>query len=222
MTEADVSTTDTGARPWLRVLGLSFVALALFAGGGLATCSYFALGLAKQAGTQTTTVLRGTSTVIVAVRDLAVLQTTSYHMERVIDLRDRQSHLFGLFESQDALLLVAAADVVAGVDLGLMREGDIRIDTAKRSAYLRLPRPEILSVRLDNQNTYVHTRKTDTLAVRAQTLETRARQEAERELEQAALSTGILRRAQDNAARTVKSLVQSLGFEQVTVEFLTE
>jgi hypothetical protein len=85
-----------------------------------------------------------------------------------------------------------------------------------------LPRPEILSVRLDNQNTYVHTRKTDALAVRAQTLETRARQEAERELEQAALSTGILRRAEDNAARTVKSLVQSLGFEQVTVEFLTE
>jgi hypothetical protein len=75
----------------------------------------------------------------------------------------------------------------------------------------------VFSARLDNQRTYVHTRTTDVLARRSQTLETRARQEAERTLQQAALESGLLTRADRNAARTVESLVRSLGYTDVDV-----
>ena len=208
---------------WLRVLTGALIAAAAFAGSGAAMCGYMALNPPKlPPASTTTTVVRGTNAVVVAVRDLAVLQTASYHVERVIDLRDQQSHLFGLFRSEDAVLLVAAADISAGVDLGLLGREDIRVDPEKRAAFVKLPPPAILSVSLDNQSTYVHTRHTDALALRAKTLETRARQEAERTLEQAALASGILPRARTNAARTVKALVQSLGFQEVEIEFSSD
>jgi hypothetical protein len=41
------------------------------------------------------------------------------------------------------------------------------------------------------------------------------RQEAEHELEEAALADGILRTAQQNALSTITSLLQGLGFEKV-------
>jgi len=171
---------------------------------------------------QTTTVVRGSSPVVTAIRDLATLETASYHMERVIDLRDKQSHLFGLFESQDAVLLVAAADIVAGIDLSGMRDGDIVFDSVRHTARVTLPPPVILSAHLDNTRTYVHTRITDPLARRAEQLETRARLEAEQTLRDAAIEAGILQRARNNGARTIQTLVQSLGFTEVRVEFRAE
>jgi hypothetical protein len=210
-------------RWWLRAVAVLFVAAAAFGGSGVATCAYLAFAPKPGgAATATTTVIRGTSAVVTAIRDLAILETASYHMERVIDLRDRQSHLYGLFESQDSLLLVAAADVVAGVDLRWLRDGDVRFDPDKHAAFIVLPPATLLSARLDNESTYVHSRKTDALAIRGETLETRARQEAEHALRDAALEAGILARAQDNAARTVKTLIQSLGFDRVEVSFRSE
>jgi hypothetical protein len=209
-------------RGWLRGLGLLLLALSAFAGAGLATFAYHALTTKVPAASETTTSVRPTASVLTAVRDLATLEAASFHMERVIDLRDTQRHMFGLFESQDAVLLVAAADVVAGVDLSTMRDGDIRFDRERRSAQVMLPPPVVLSARLDNERTYVHKRSTDALAVRAETLETRARIEAERTLRDAAIDSGLLQRARSNAARTVKTLVESLGYDYVEVTFREE
>jgi hypothetical protein len=205
---------------WLTVATL-LVAGAAFAGSALTTLAVQLVSKAPLAST-TTTELRGTSAVVRAVRDLATLESASYHMERVIDLKDRQSHLLGLFESQDAILLVASADVVAGIDLQGMRDGDITVDDVKHSAHVTLPPPIILSSRLDSDNTYVHSRSTDPLAVPALTLETRARQLAEETLRDAALEAGILARARSNAAVTLKTLLHSLGFAQVEVTFRAE
>jgi hypothetical protein len=168
------------------------------------------------------TIVHDTAAVITAVRDLAILETASYHLERVIDLRDRQAHLFGLFESEDAVLLVAAVDVVAGIDLRSLRDGDISVDRARGRVVLLLPPPLVLSARVDNERTYVHTRTTSALAIPGKSLETRARQEAERTLREAAVTAGILARARGNAAQTLRALIQSLGFAEVDVRFREE
>lgn len=164
-------------------------------------------------------VVRPSPDVITAVRDLARLEGTVFHLERVIDVREKQSRFFNLLEAEDALLLVAAGDVSAGVDLSQLRPGDVLTDEERRKVVLTLPRAEILSRRLDNQRTYVHTRRTDTWAARQEHLETRARQEAERTLEDAAREGGILQRAEESVARTVESLLRSLGYEQVLIRF---
>ena len=66
----------------------------------------------------TETVVRPLPNVLLAVHDLARIESVTFHMERVIDLTEKQSRLFGLIESRDAILLVAVADVSAGIDLG--------------------------------------------------------------------------------------------------------
>lgn len=165
------------------------------------------------------TVVQPTPDVIVAIRDLARLQTAEYHVERVIDLKDRQQRLFGLIESEDAILLVAAGDVTAGIDLATMEAADVQVDPGAGTAVLTLPAPQVLSTRLDNDRTYVHSRVTDTLAQRSETLETRARQIAEETLTEAAISGGILDRAGANAERTLRVLVESLGYRQVEIRW---
>lgn len=168
------------------------------------------------------TVLRATPTVITSMRDLAVLETSSFHIERVVDLRSKQSALFGLIESEDAILLVAAGDVRAGVDLSDLREEDVQVDAAAHTVKLRLPPAKVLSATLDNDATYVHTRQTDVLAQRHEQLESDARREAERTIREAALAGGILPRAQANAERTLRVLLHSLGYTSVTFTFRAE
>ncbi len=197
------------------LVAVAAAALALFVG-------YF-VGRARvptlPPASSSVTVVRTTPSVIVALRDLARLESAEAHIERVIDLRDKQSRLFGLIEAEDALLLVASGTVVAGVDLSKLREGDIVVDEEKKSARIVLPRPEVLSARLDNERTFVHTRKTDVLAKRKESLETKARKEAERSLKEAAKESGVVKRARKNSAATVKSLVEALGYSDVSVTF---
>ncbi|OLC57653.1 MAG: hypothetical protein AUH85_02730 [Chloroflexi bacterium 13_1_40CM_4_68_4] len=164
-----------------------------------------------------TTVVRSAPSVVVAVRDLARLESAQYHVERVIELRDRQSRFFGLVTAEDAILLVAVGEVTAGVDLSLLRDADVVVDSASGTARVTLPAAQVLSTRLDNDQTWIYSRTTDLLAQRHEDLETRARQEAERTLEQSALERGILDRARTNAERTIESLIRSLGYTYVTV-----
>jgi len=162
-------------------------------------------------------VVRSTPDVLVAVRDLARLESASFHMERVIDLSDKQSKLWGMITTEDAILLVAVAEVTAGIDLSKLSAADVVVDPARRSARIDLPAPEVLHAALDNDKTYVHSRKTGTLAERHENLESRARQEAERTLIESAKQAGLLNRASENARRTVEALVHSLGYDKVDV-----
>ncbi|HKO48956.1 MAG TPA: DUF4230 domain-containing protein [Polyangiaceae bacterium] len=164
------------------------------------------------------TIVRPTPNVLLAVKDLARLESASFHMERVIDLTDKQSMLFGLVHSEDAILLVAVADVSAGVDLQQLKAEDIVADPIEQRVAITLPAPEVFHAELDNAKTYVHTRHTGALANRKENLETRARQEAERSLIEAALQAGLLSRASDNARRAVEGLVRGLGYSQVEVK----
>jgi hypothetical protein len=157
--------------------------------------------------------------VITQVRELSRLEGVSYHVERVVDLKDKQQKLFGLVKAEDAILLVASGDVTAGVDLGKLEDGDVVVSPDRQSVSIHLPPGEVFSAKLDNDRTYVHTRTTDLLAQRKESLETDARQAAERTLQSAAEDAGIVRRAEESVKRTVESLVRSLGFAKISVDF---
>lgn len=160
-----------------------------------------------------------TPSVVVGLRELSRLEGMVVHVERVIDLRERQSVLFDLVGVEDAILLIAGGEVTAGVDLRALGEESVEASFEERRARVLLPRATVFSRRLDNDRTYVHTRTTDLLATRRDDLETRARREAERVLESAALEAGILEKAEASVARTVEGLLRSLGFEEIEVRF---
>lgn len=161
--------------------------------------------------------LADTPTVLLAVRSLARLETVAYHMERVIDLKQRYMRMFGLIGADDWILLIAVGDAVAGIDLAKLRDEDVQVETNPRSVRIRLPPAELLSVRLDNGRTYVHSRKTEMMAERSQEIETRARRLGEDSIRNAALESGILERAQQGAEQTLTTLARSMGFERVEI-----
>ena len=163
------------------------------------------------------TVVRPTGTVLMSVRDLARLETNELHMEKVIDLTDKQSRLFGLLDTTDAVLLIAAGDVTIGLDLTKVGDGDFTIDRETGQARLVLPAPEILSVRLDEKNTYVYKRTTGLLAERNEQLESKARQEAVKAIEEAARDGAIMKKARKQAERQVRELLEKFGVTKVTV-----
>lgn len=160
-----------------------------------------------------------TPNVVVALRRLARLESAEFAIERVIDARDKQSRLWGLVQAEDALLLVASGRVVAGIDFEELKPGAVHADWQARRIEVQLPPARIFQAHLDEERTYVHSRHTDGLAKRRETLETDARRSAERELAEAALASGILKKSQENARSTVESLLYSLGFQKVTVSF---
>jgi len=157
--------------------------------------------------------------VITQVRELSRLEGVGYHVERVVDLKDQQQALFGLVKAEDAILLVASGDVVAGVDLGQLKDGDVVVSPDRQTVTLHLPPAEVFSARLDSERTYVHTRTTDLLAQRKESLETEARKAAERTLQRAAEDAGIVQRAEESVGRTVRNLVRALGFAKVEIDF---
>ena len=165
---------------------------------------------------------RRAPSVIVAISSLARLEGVSFHMERVVELKKTEQALWGLVEAEDELLLVAAGDVVAGVDLAKLRAGDIVADEARHQVRIVLPPPEVFSSHLDNQHTHVHSRDTDLLATGDESLETEARKRAEGTIHDAAIASGILEHARRNVGHTIQALAMSFGYETVVIEWRRE
>ncbi len=199
-------------------IGVAALAAALLAGAYLVGRASPFVPRLPPASTSVTEI-RPTPSVILAVHELARLESADYHMERVIELADKQTHLFGLLDAKDALLLIAVADVAAGVDLRKVGDDDVHVDAKTMGVRLRLPAPEIFSVTLDNARTHVVSRTTDTLATRKESLEGEARKEAESSMRAAASESGILDRARAGAERALRDLLRALGFTSIAIEW---
>lgn len=167
----------------------------------------------------TSITVKPTPSLLTAVKDLARLETTEVHVEKVIDLTDRQSRFFGLIEVTDAILLVAVGRATIGVDLGKLREGDVSMDPESKIAKLHLPKPELLSASLDERATYVYTRTTSTLAKRNEGLETQARREAVAAIEKAATTDEVMARAKSQAEKQLTKLLTQLGAKSVEISW---
>lgn len=195
----------------------AFVALALLS--GVAVIAFFA-GRANSSGAVASRLqMHATAGVVMAIRDVARLETTQFHIEKVVEVSDAQSRLWGLLEAKDALLLVAVGDVIAGVDLAKVSDRDVRVDEAARTVHVRLPAPEIVASTLDEHATHVYARATDMLAARNEQLEGAARRAAEEQMRKAAIDAGILDRARTSADRTLRVLLRSLGYDRADLDW---
>ncbi len=163
------------------------------------------------------TIIASPQTIILQMQSLARLETASYSIEKVITAESGEGWLEFLFG--DRMLLVAHGTVIAGVDLEKMGEDDVIINGP--SVIMTIPAPEVLEVVPDNQNTYVYDRQTGVFG-QNENLETRLRQEADKLILEAAIENGILDMAETNAELFFMKLLQSLGFEDVTIFFAAD
>jgi len=154
-------------------------------------------------------------TVIRQIQALQRLESVSYTMDKII-VGERENPILPKFLAGDRLLLVVHGEVVAGVDLSKLQTNDVVIHD--RSVSIHLPHAEIFTTRLDNAKTRVYSRDTGIFSTPDPNLEGEVRQEAERQLQAAALQDGILNTADQNARQTITSLLTGLGFNQVEVK----
>jgi Protein of unknown function (DUF4230) len=151
-------------------------------------------------------------TVVDHIQRLQRLETVVYTMDKVVT-GAKENPLLPDFLTGDRLLMLVHGEVVAGIDFSKLKLNDVHIDG--KNIDLHLPAAEIFTVRLDSAKTRVYSRQTGLLVPTDPNLETRVRQEAEHQLQEAALADGILRNAQQNAGATITSLLQGLGFEKI-------
>jgi hypothetical protein len=163
--------------------------------------------------------VRETPSIVTAIREVARLETAEVHVEKVVDLTDRQSQFFDLIQAKDALLLVAVGHATVGIDLSRVQDGDVTFDKETGIARITLPEPEIFSANLDEEKTYVYARSTDLFAMRNEHLEASARREAVRAIEKAAMTTDVAARARKQAERLLKTLLTPMGAKEVDVRW---
>lgn len=154
-------------------------------------------------------------TVVDRIQRLSRLETVVYTMDKIVS-GSKENPILPDFLAGDRLLMLVHGEVVAGIDFATLKPDDVTI--SGHDIHIHLPAAQVFSTRLDSGKTRVYSRETGLLVPTDPNLETQVRQESERELEQSALADGILRTAQQNAASTVTSLLQGLGFEKITID----
>jgi len=151
-------------------------------------------------------------TVVDRIQRLQRLETVVYTMGKLVT-GAKENPIFPDFLAGDRLLMLVHGEVVAGIDFTDLKPGDVRVNG--KQIRLHLPAAQVFRTRIDSAKTRVYSRQTGLLVPTDPNLETQVRQEAERQLQEAALADGILRTAQQNAASTISSLLQGLGFEKI-------
>ena len=154
-------------------------------------------------------------TVVRQIQLLQRLETVSYTMDKIIS-GEHENPYWPKFMAGDRLLLVVHGEVIAGVDLSRLQPNDVTVHG--QSISIHWPNAQIFTTRIDNGKTRVYSRDTGLFSSPDPNLETSVLQEAERQLQQAALQDGILKSADLNARNTVTSLLKGFGFSEVTVQ----
>ena len=152
-------------------------------------------------------------TVVRQIQQLQRLETVSYTMDKIISGEHANTYL-PKFLAGDRLLLVVHGEVVAGINLASVQPGDVLIQGQRVS--IHLPAAEVFSTRIDNTRTRVYSRDTGLFSSPDPNLESEVRQEAERQLTQAALQDGILKIAADNARSTISGMLKGFGFHETS------
>jgi len=154
-------------------------------------------------------------TVVRQIQQLQRLETVSYTMDKIISGEHANAYL-PKFLAGDRLLLVVHGEVVGGINLAALQPGDVLVQGQKVS--IHLPAAEVFSTRIDNARTKVYSRGTGLFSSPDPNLESEVREEAERQLQQAALQGDILKTADDNARSTILGMLHGFGFREVDIQ----
>jgi Protein of unknown function (DUF4230) len=156
--------------------------------------------------------------VVQKIQRLNRLETVVYSMDTIVE-GSKSSPVLPDLLAGDRILLVVHGQSIAGIDLSQLKPEDVQITESggNRSIHVTLPASQLFVTNLDNQHTRVYARSTGLLVPVDQNLESDTRAKAEQQLQQAALTDGILDAARKNARATVTTLLYSLGFQTVDV-----
>ena len=203
--------------------GMLLVVLLSLLLGGLAlvvflrhATSGFMARIASSLTSRPTTINTSVPAVIQKIQRLNRLESVVYSIDTIVEGSKSSAVLPDLLAG-DRILLVVHGQSIAGIDLSQLKPEDIKITNNGQSIHVTLPASQVFATNLDNQHTRVYMRSTGVLVPADPNLETDTRAKAEQQLQQTALSDGILDAASKNARASLTILLYGLGFRDVTV-----
>jgi hypothetical protein len=156
--------------------------------------------------------------VVEKVQQLNRLETVAYSLDTVVE-GSESSTVPPDAPASDKLLMIVHGQTTAGVDMSKLQPDSVEITEGAqgRSIRLTLPPSQVFVTTIDEQKSRVYARDTGLFVKADPNLETQVRQKAQSQLQQAALSDGILDVAMKNARATVTAMLEGLGFEHVEI-----
>jgi Protein of unknown function (DUF4230) len=170
------------------------------------------------------TVDRSGPAVLQSIQDIGEYRAAAGHFEVVVDLEKDTalpSEILG-----ERTLFVAVGSVDAGLDLSAVDEDSVEVSSDRRTATITLPPVELFEPVLDLDRSRVYDRERGLLNELGGLFsdEENYQQELYRLAEDkmtaaAQQGAGIIPRAEENTREMLESLLGSLGFTNVTVQF---
>jgi len=157
--------------------------------------------------------------VVEKVQRLNRLESVVYSLDTVVE-GDKPSAILPDALAGDRLLMIVHGQTIAGIDMSQLKPEDVQImeGAGERSIKLVLPPSQVFVTSIDNAHTRVYSRDTGIFVSADPNLESETRTKAQQQLQQAALTDGILDAASKNARSTVTAMLEGLGFEHVEVK----
>ena len=156
--------------------------------------------------------------VVEKIQQLNRLETVKYSIDTVVEGVE-SNPLIPDALAGDKLLMIVHGSTIAGVDLSQLKPESVQIAETPggRNIQLTLPPSQVFQTTLDETKSRVYSRDTGLFVRPDPNLETLTRSKAQAQLQQAALSDGILDTAAKNARVAVTAMLQGLGFTHVDV-----
>lgn len=157
--------------------------------------------------------------VVEKVQRLNRLETVVYSLDTVVESSESSPVLPDVLAG-DRLLMIVHGQTIAGIDMSQLKPENVQIVEGSdgRSIKVNLPPSQVFVTTLDNEKSRVYQRDTGIFVKADPNLETVTRSKAQAQLQQAALTDGILDTASKNAQATVTAMLEGLGFAHVEVK----
>ena len=161
---------------------------------------------------------------LLEIRDLSRYVAAEGNFQVVVDLKQDRKYIPDFLVNRRTLF-VAAGTVEAYVDFAGIGEGAITQD-ANRRVEITLPAAVLAKPNLDHQNTYVFAEQVGVLDWIQDTVDRDPNRQqllyelAEQKIGDAAKQAGLIERAEANTRSMLDSMLRSLGFAAVKVNFV--
>ena len=154
------------------------------------------------------------TTILDKIETLGKLELVKYQFKEVTELTEISKEYFDLFKlgPDSKIALISTGYAVGCIDLTLIKKEDVNID--EETIYIQLPAPELCYYKLDLDKTRIFSLQTNPLKDESDFIQT-AYKNAEKEIEAAALASGILEQTSENARLILKPLIENLSGKSV-------
>ena len=160
--------------------------------------------------------LYSASGVLEQVKDISELNTVEMYFNEIIDFKNAK--LFNNFQipfTEKSFIFTVKSKVKAGVDLSSIDESDIAI--SGKSLLIKLPNPTITSKEILSYKVYDEKNGLFNEVTTEDTL--KALELFEKDMEEQALSSGIIEKSKENTEHIIRNLFLSYGFESIEIEW---